>query len=167
MLFSGRRRALGGVEPPDDDGDLAGRGEVVLVVEDEDGIREVARRVLVRGGYEVLTAPGGPEALALVHEHEAGPIKLFITDVIMPRMMGHGFAGKIAALFRPSTRNRCMSATPASRWSARDPGPAGRHPPDREAVHRAHPADQGAPGARHFSLEQHRFRLHGAAPDRR
>ncbi len=92
---------------PDDNGDLAGRGEVVLVVEDEDGIREVARRVLVRGGYEVLTAPGGPEALALVHGRD-GPIDLLITDVIMPRMMGHELAGEIAAL-RPSTRIMYMS----------------------------------------------------------
>ena len=56
------RRAVAGVEGPEDQRELNGNGEMVLVVEDEDGIREVARRVLARGGYEVLTAPGGPEA---------------------------------------------------------------------------------------------------------
>ncbi len=84
-----------------------GHGELVLVVEDEDGIREVARRVLERSDYQVLTAPDGPEALELVRDHD-GPIDLPITDVIMPRMMGHELAGEIAAL-RPSTRIMFMS----------------------------------------------------------
>ena len=92
---------------PADEGDLTGHGEVVLVVEDEDGIREVARRVLERGGYEVLTAPGGYEALALARGHH-GPIDLLITDVIMPRMMGNELAGELATV-RPATRIMYMS----------------------------------------------------------
>jgi CheY-like chemotaxis protein len=92
---------------PADDGDMSGHGEVVLVVEDEEGIREVARRVLERGGYEVLTAPDGPEALALARGRQ-GPIDLLITDVIMPRMMGNELAGEMATL-RPSTRVMYMS----------------------------------------------------------
>jgi CheY-like chemotaxis protein len=91
----------------EDGGDLAGHGEVVLVVEDEDGIREVARRILERRGYEVLTASGGTEALELVGARDA-PIDLVITDVIMPRMMGPELAREIAAL-RPSTRIIYMS----------------------------------------------------------
>jgi hypothetical protein len=93
--------------PPSDESDLTGQGELVLVVEDEAGIREVARRVLERGGYEVLSSPDGPEALELVRAHD-GPIDLLITDVIMPRMMGHELAAAIAAL-RPSTRIMYMS----------------------------------------------------------
>ncbi|HET6870825.1 MAG TPA: ATP-binding protein, partial [Solirubrobacteraceae bacterium] len=92
---------------PEDGRDLVGNGETVLVVEDEAGIRDVARRILERRGYEVLTAPGGTEALALLGSHDA-PIDLLITDVIMPRMMGPELAGKIAAL-RPSTRIIYMS----------------------------------------------------------
>lgn len=92
---------------PSEAPEATGDGEVVLVVEDEDGIREVARRVLERGGYEVLCAPGGPEALELVRERD-GPIDLLITDVIMPQMMGHELAAEIAAL-RPSTRIMYMS----------------------------------------------------------
>ncbi|MBV9605137.1 MAG: response regulator [Solirubrobacterales bacterium] len=93
--------------PADDERDLSGHAEVVLVVEDEDAIREVARRVLERGGYQVLSAPGGPQALELVRERD-GPIDLLLTDVIMPRMMGHELAAEVAAL-RPSTRVMYMS----------------------------------------------------------
>jgi PAS domain S-box-containing protein len=92
---------------PEDARDLVGNGETVLVVEDEDGIRDVARRILERRGYEVLTAPGGTEALELLGAHDA-PIDLLITDVIMPRMMGPELAAEIAAL-RPSTRIIYMS----------------------------------------------------------
>jgi CheY-like chemotaxis protein len=67
----------------------------------------VARRVLERGGYEVLSAAGGSEALELVRERD-GPIDLLITDVIMPQMMGNELAAAIAAL-RPSTRIMYMS----------------------------------------------------------
>jgi PAS domain S-box-containing protein len=87
--------------------DPTGRGEVVLVVEDEDGIREVARRVLERRGYEVMTAPGGPEALELLGAYD-GRVDLLITDVIMPQMMGHELANEVAAL-RPHTRIMYMS----------------------------------------------------------
>jgi signal transduction histidine kinase len=84
-----------------------GHGEVVLVVEDEDGIREVARRVLERRGYEVLTASSGPEALKLVDEYD-GPIDLLITDVIMPQMMGQELASEFAEV-RPGTPIMYMS----------------------------------------------------------
>jgi len=50
--------------------DIFGKGEMVLVVEDEDGIREVARRILARRGYEVMTAASGPDAVELARTHE-------------------------------------------------------------------------------------------------
>jgi len=63
------------------------RGDIVLVVEDEEPIRRVARRVLERHGYVVLTAADGVEALNLFREHEAD-VALILTDVVMPRMGG-------------------------------------------------------------------------------
>ncbi len=63
------------------------RGETILVVEDEDAMRELTRRMLARNGYCVLTAANGDEALALARE-KTGDIQLLITDVVMPHMLG-------------------------------------------------------------------------------
>ncbi len=71
--------------------------ETILVVEDEGAIREVARRILARNGYEVLTSANGPEAIALVDAHE-GTIDLLLTDVILPQMLGKEVAARIQAL---------------------------------------------------------------------
>ncbi|MHB1572010.1 MAG: ATP-binding protein, partial [Solirubrobacteraceae bacterium] len=84
-----------------------GAGGTVLVVEDEDGIREVARRILTRRGFTVLTCADGTEAVELASSHE-GPIELLITDVIMPGMMGREVAERLAAV-RPGIRVIYMS----------------------------------------------------------
>lgn len=63
----------------------AGRGEAILVVEDEPAVRAVAERVLRQSGYRVFTAADGNEALALAARE---PIDLVLTDVIMPGMVG-------------------------------------------------------------------------------
>ena len=68
--------------------------ETVLVVEDEEAMREVTRRILSRNGYTVLTSADGPDAVALVRSH-AGPIDLLLTDVIMPNMPGKEVAQTI------------------------------------------------------------------------
>jgi CheY-like chemotaxis protein len=65
---------------------IGGR-EAILVVEDEGALREVARRILARRGYRVLTAAGGPEAIELLAGEE-GHVELLITDVVMPEMLG-------------------------------------------------------------------------------
>jgi CheY-like chemotaxis protein len=92
---------------PDADREPGGQGELVLLVEDEDGIREVARRILERSGYRVLTAGDGAEAIELARDHD-GPIDLLITDVIMPHMLGKEVAERVAAL-RPEARVMYMS----------------------------------------------------------
>jgi PAS domain S-box-containing protein len=85
---------------------LRGR-ETVLLVEDEDGVRMLAREVLLRSGYTVLEAANGVEALQLSRGH-AGPIHLMLTDVVMPQMGGLELAQLLAAE-RPETRTLFMS----------------------------------------------------------
>jgi signal transduction histidine kinase len=75
--------------------------ETVLVVEDEDALREVTRRVLAGNGYQVLTAANGPDAVDLAARHD-GDIALLLTDLVMPGMLGKEVAEKVIAL-RPAT----------------------------------------------------------------
>jgi PAS domain S-box-containing protein len=65
-----------------------GRGELLLVVDDEATIREVARRTLERFGYRVLTACHGAEAIHL-YAREEREIALVLTDMAMPVMDGY------------------------------------------------------------------------------
>lgn len=71
--------------------------EIILLVEDEDVVRDLARRVLSDYGYDVLEARQGKEALALSELH-AGPIHLLLTDVVMPKMSGRELAQNLQAL---------------------------------------------------------------------
>ncbi len=82
-------------------------GETVLVVEDEEALREVTRRILTRNGYHVLTAANGPEALKIA-EHSGEEIHLLLTDVIMPHMLGKELATAVCDLY-PATRVLYMS----------------------------------------------------------
>lgn len=68
--------------------------EVVLVAEDELVVRRLTRAALERGGYAVLEASNGVEALA-VSARTPGPIHLLVTDVIMPQMSGADLANRI------------------------------------------------------------------------
>ena len=71
-----------------DDGVAAPQGaETILIVEDEQGVRELTTKMLKRLGYAVLAAGGGAEALEIARTH-AGHIALAVTDVVMPSMSG-------------------------------------------------------------------------------
>jgi PAS domain S-box-containing protein len=65
----------------------SGRGEVILVVEDEPDVRRMAERILTKAGYSVIGANGGEEAVEIC-ERAGQPIRLLLTDVIMPGMLG-------------------------------------------------------------------------------
>ncbi len=81
--------------------------ETVLVVEDQQVVRSLARRILAARGYEVLEARTGLDALEVCRIH-GGPIHLMLTDVIMPEMSGMELAAK-AALVRPEMEVVFMS----------------------------------------------------------
>jgi two-component system cell cycle sensor histidine kinase/response regulator CckA len=66
----------------------AGGSETVLLVEDEDSVRQLVRETLESRGYRVLEAANGNAALALAANHP-DPIHLVITDVVMPGLNGH------------------------------------------------------------------------------
>ncbi|HIG55008.1 MAG TPA: hybrid sensor histidine kinase/response regulator [Candidatus Latescibacteria bacterium] len=69
----------------------------ILLVEDEDVVRNFTQRVLSDHGYNVLEARQGEEAIALSELH-AGPIHLLLTDVVMPKMSGLELAQNLQAL---------------------------------------------------------------------
>ena len=91
----------GGVAP------VAGGSETILVVEDDQLVRQLVVRILRGQGYAVLEAADAAEAESLAREH-AGPIHLLVTDVVMPGGDGIGLAGRLAET-RPETKVVYMS----------------------------------------------------------
>jgi len=75
--------------------EIAGGNETILLVEDEQIVRNLARRVLQRHGYRVLEAGSGNEALPVWNEHQ-GEIDLLLTDMVMPGgLSGRELAAKL------------------------------------------------------------------------
>ncbi|MEW6367827.1 MAG: PAS domain S-box protein [Acidobacteriota bacterium] len=89
------------VQPAGEPATAHGR-EVVLVVEDDDVVRQVAREALELSGFTVLLAPHGAQAMATCETHR-GPIHIVVTDVVMPGIDGPELAKRVASL-RPGTR---------------------------------------------------------------
>ena len=81
--------------------------ETVLIVEDEDAVRALAREVLRRQGYNVLEARHGVDALRTAERH-SDVIHLLITDVVLPLMNGRDVAERLAHA-RPGMKVLFMS----------------------------------------------------------
>ena len=81
--------------------------ETLLLVEDEETVRDLAREILTMTGYTVLAASEAAEGLRIA-EHHQGPIDLLLTDVVMPRMNGRELAQRMSTL-RPETKVLYMS----------------------------------------------------------
>ncbi len=89
------------MDQPEDKGSVplpfaeAPRGtETILLAEDEQDVREVAREFLESGGYTVIEAHNGAEALRLAVEHKTA-INLLVTDMVMPGMTGKELARRL------------------------------------------------------------------------
>jgi two-component system, cell cycle sensor histidine kinase and response regulator CckA len=81
--------------------------ETILVVEDEDAVRSLARRILGARGYRIIEARNGKEALDITRT-SANDIHLVLTDVVMPEMGGRELAEALSAE-RPEARVLFMS----------------------------------------------------------
>ena len=82
-------------------------GETILLVEDEDMVRELAAEIFRGNGYTVLDAPNGAAALEISDRHD-GRIDLLVTDLVMPGMNGIELAERVSAA-RPGTLILYMS----------------------------------------------------------
>jgi PAS domain S-box-containing protein len=77
--------------------DQRGHGETILLVEDEESLRELTRRILTRSGYRVRAAATGSEAVRAASD-PAQPVDLLLTDVVMPEMLGNEVATRVGAV---------------------------------------------------------------------
>jgi two-component system cell cycle sensor histidine kinase/response regulator CckA len=81
--------------------------ETILLVEDEEGVRELARRFLTGSGYSVLEAGDGAQALEVAARYD-GTIHLLLSDMVMPRMGGPALVKQLRAT-RPDVKVLLMS----------------------------------------------------------
>jgi CheY-like chemotaxis protein len=87
--------------------DPSGDSETVLLVEDDDVLREAIRRMLSKSGYEVISCSSGAEALEVL---QGSPVNLdvLLTDIVMPKMLGPELA-QLARVEQPNIRVLFMS----------------------------------------------------------
>jgi len=93
----GERAAVGAAAP----------AATILLVEDEEAVRQLVRRILESRGYKVLLARHGGEALELIHQVDL-PIQLLLTDAVMPVLSGPELLRRAIAL-RPQMKLAIMS----------------------------------------------------------
>jgi PAS domain S-box-containing protein len=128
--------------------------ETLLIVEDQEEIRCVLRKMLQGQGYNVMEAQNGSEALIFFSGH-AAEIDLVITDMVMPAMNGTGLAKALREI-KPDVKIMFMSGYPDRETEAIDPGCAGtvylQKPFRSDLLFKKlrdvlHPAPQGLPSA--------------------
>ncbi len=116
--------------------------ETILVVEDQDVVRDYAVNALRTYGYTVIAARTGAEALDLA-EHRAGPIDLLLTDVVMPSVSGTKVAHELRKI-RPDTKVIFMSGYAGEMVGAGVENRAGHRVP-AEALFSRNARRQGSP----------------------
>jgi hypothetical protein len=112
-----------------------GAGRRILVVEDEDGVRDIVCRILTKAGYEVRAAGDPQEALKLCLDHNL-QVDALLSDVIMPGMSGTQLAAELRQS-RPGLPVLFMSGYTSG------PAPGGQElPPDAPLLHKPFQNDQ-------------------------
>jgi CheY-like chemotaxis protein len=96
---------------------------LILVVDDEKDIRTLVRLMLEEGGYRVIDAESGKDAIAIAANAD-DPISLLVTDILMPFMNGRDLADKIASI-RPTLKVLFISAYSAEILTAHNLCPEG------------------------------------------
>lgn len=81
--------------------------ETILLVEDEETVRELSQEILQEEGYQVLVASNGKEAIQLCQDYN-GSIDLVVTDVVMPKMSGPELVRQLSSL-RPAAKTLFLS----------------------------------------------------------
>jgi two-component system, cell cycle sensor histidine kinase and response regulator CckA len=127
--------------------------ETVLLVEDDEALRELGRRMLEAYGYTVLLAGDGASALELAQNHPQ-PIQLLMTDVLMPKMSGIELAERLSTL-RPelavlytsgyNDSGRSLQGVAGSRYLQKPCAMEDLARTLRELLDAAHPALSGPP----------------------
>ncbi|MGN6390995.1 MAG: ATP-binding protein [Gemmatimonadales bacterium] len=108
-LYFPRHEGSGPIGMTTDVREPAGGTETLLLVEDEEQVRELGRRVLERVGYTVLAAPDAEAATAIADRH-AGHIHLLITDMLLPQLSGRELAARLS-IHRPAIKVLYISGT--------------------------------------------------------
>ena len=92
-----------------------------MLVEDEDGLRAMASRLLTRNGYRVREAEDGADAIRLAAD-PALPTELLVTDMVMPGMLGDEVIDRVRAIrpgcapsSSPGTPSRCLTSMASPR----------------------------------------------------
>jgi PAS domain S-box-containing protein len=101
--------AIDSIRAADSSTDLHG-SETIILVEDDDQVRNVAREILLKNGYRVLEARNAGEAMLHSEKHQ-GVVHLLLTDVVMPQVSGPELARRLSIL-RPDMKVLCMSGYP-------------------------------------------------------